>query len=68
MAAGVAVAVKAVRPQCKVLAVEPEEKCLENSLRARKRLWSNPPALLNTKAGNLLDFDLFCLTVIFRRN
>ena len=54
MAAGVAVAVKAVRPKCKVLAVEPEGKCLENSLRARRRLWNNPPAYLITKAGNLV--------------
>ena len=52
MAAGVAVAVKAVRPQCKVMAVEPEGKCLKDSLRAKRRLWSDPPGLVNTKAGN----------------
>ena len=52
MAAGVAVAVKAIRPQCKVMAVEPVGKCLEQSLEAKKRLWRNPPAYLRTKAGN----------------
>ena len=43
MTSGIAVAVKTIRPECKVIAVEPEGKDLWRSLESRERLWPNPP-------------------------
>ncbi|KAA0196979.1 hypothetical protein HAZT_HAZT001189 [Hyalella azteca] len=70
MTAGIAVAVKALRPQCKVYAVEPAGKELGSSLVAKKRLWHNPPQFLPTVADSIrtqqvgeLTFPVLCSLV-----
>lgn len=69
MTSGVALATKykAKNPNCKVIPVEPEGKCLEDSLAAKRRLWSNPPQFLNTIAEGIrtqqcgqLTFPILC--------
>ncbi|XP_067938670.1 serine racemase-like [Watersipora subatra] len=50
LASGIAMAVKSVRPECKVYAVTPKGKMLEDCLRAGERLWPNPPQFLDTIA------------------
>jgi len=67
MTSGIAVAVKTLRPQCKVIAVEPEGKDLWKSLSAKERLWPNPPQFLKTIAEGIMTqqvgqvtFPLLC--------
>jgi len=67
MTSGIAVAVKTIRPECKVIAVEPKGKDLWRSLEARERMWPNPPQFLNTIAEGIMTqqvgkitFPLLC--------
>ncbi len=53
MAAGVAVATRAVNPGCKVIVVEPEGKELGPCLRAKRRLWQDPPQFVDTIAEGI---------------
>ncbi|KAL5016661.1 hypothetical protein ScPMuIL_006250 [Solemya velum] len=50
MAAGIAIAAKAINPNIKIFSVEPEGKNLEPCLRSGERLWPNPPQFLDTIA------------------
>ena len=50
---GICLAAAGLRPQCKVIAVEPEGKDLWRSLEARQRLWTNPPQFLDTIAEGI---------------
>ncbi|XP_037070320.1 probable serine racemase [Pollicipes pollicipes] len=50
MIAGIATVVTELRPECKVLAVEPDGKQLEPCLRAGRPLWPDPPRMLRTLA------------------
>ena len=54
LTAGVATAVKALQPQCKVLAVEPLGKQLRPCLESGQRLWSDPPSFINTIAEGIM--------------
>jgi len=70
LTAGVATAVKALQPQCKVLAVEPLGKQLRPCLESGQRLWSDPPSFINTIAEGImtqqagqLTFPLLCKLV-----
>ena len=47
---GIAIAAKHIKPSVKIYAVEPCGKELEPSLRAKERLWPNPPRYLDTLA------------------
>jgi len=67
MTSGIAVAVKSIKPDCKVIAVEPEGKDLWRSLESKERLWPNPPQFLNTIAEGIMTqqvgqvtFPLLC--------
>ena len=67
MTSGIAVAVKAVQPKCKIIAVEPEGKDLWKSLKNKERLWPNPPQFLKTIAEGIMTqqvgqvtFPLLC--------
>jgi len=67
MTAGIAVATAGIRPQCKVYAVEPAGKELGPCLKAKQRLWPDPPAFLNTIADSIrtqqtghVTFPLLC--------
>nr|BAU19445.1 aspartate racemase [Penaeus monodon] len=67
MLAGIAVAVRALRPQCRVYAVEPVGKGLQKCLEAKERLWPNPSRFLNTIADSIrlqaigeLTFPIIC--------
>ena len=67
MTSGIAVAVKTIRPECKVIAVEPEGKDLWRSLKSKERLWPNPRQFLNTIAEGIMTqqvgqvtFPLLC--------
>ena len=67
MTSGIATAVKSIRPECKVIAVEPEGKDLWKSLKNRERMWPNPPQFLNTIAEGIMTqqvgqvtFPLLC--------
>ena len=50
MTSGIALATRAVRPSCKIIGVEPEGKNLSACLKAKQRLWSDPPQFLDTIA------------------
>ncbi|KAK3848915.1 hypothetical protein Pcinc_044311 [Petrolisthes cinctipes] len=50
MTSGIAVAAHHMQPSCRVYAVEPFGKMLEQSLKSKQRLWPNPPQFLNTIA------------------
>lgn len=67
MTSGICVAARGIRPECKVIAVEPRGKELWKSLEANQRLWSNPPQFLDTIAEGIktqqvgqLTFPLLC--------
>jgi len=67
MTSGICLAAAGMRPQCKVIAVEPRGKDLWRNLEARQRLWSNPPQFLDTIAEGIktqqvgqLTFPLLC--------
>merc|ERR1712183_153615 len=62
MTGGIATAVKAINPQCKVVAVEPQGKHLAASLASRERLWPNPPQFLNTIAEGIMTQQVGHLT------
>ena len=53
MLAGICTAVKALWPQCKVIAAEPVGKELEKRLRSGKRDWPRPSQYLETKAEGI---------------
>jgi len=70
MTSGIAVAVKTIKPECKVIAVEPEGKDLWRSLESKERMWPNPPQFLNTIAEGIMTqqvgqvtFPLLCQLV-----
>nr|WBB44918.1 serine racemase [Chrysogorgia stellata] len=70
MISGIAVAAKAIRPECRVFAVEPTGKDLAPSLKSRQRLWPDPPRYLTTVADALrhqqpghLTFPIMCDTI-----
>ncbi|XP_063958159.1 serine racemase-like isoform X2 [Lytechinus pictus] len=48
--AGIATAVKGMKPNVKVFAVEPEGKDLQRSLESGERMWVGPPKTLDTVA------------------
>ena len=59
---GISLATKFMNPKCKVIAVEPKGKNLEPCLKAKERLWSNPPQFVDTiaegiKTQQVLNFD-----------
>ncbi len=53
MTSGISIAVKAMKPECKVFAVEPKGKNLEPCLKSGKRLWSDPPQFVDTIAEGI---------------
>ncbi|KAF2359953.1 Tryptophan synthase beta subunit-like PLP-dependent enzyme [Trinorchestia longiramus] len=70
MIAGIAVAVKAIKPECKVYAVEPIGKDLGPCLAAKARGWPDPPQFLHTIADSIrtqqtghLTFPILCSLV-----
>lgn len=67
MTAGIAVASNSIRPQCKVIPVEPLGKQLSPCLTSGQRLWPNPPRFLDTIADSIrtqqigeLPFPILC--------
>lgn len=54
MAAGIALAAKAIKPDIKVFIVEPEGKMCEKCLRTGTRLWPETPQFLETIADGLI--------------
>ncbi|KAK3848914.1 hypothetical protein Pcinc_044311 [Petrolisthes cinctipes] len=67
MTSGIAVAAHHMQPSCRVYAVEPFGKMLEQSLKSKQRLWPNPPQFLNTIADAIrtqqvgeLTFPVLC--------
>eukprot|EP00057_Strongylocentrotus_purpuratus_P022571 XP_011677045.1 PREDICTED: serine racemase [Strongylocentrotus purpuratus] len=48
--AGIATAIKGIKPNVKVFAVEPEGKDLQRSLESGERMWVGPPRTLDTVA------------------
>ncbi|TRY75226.1 hypothetical protein TCAL_01315 [Tigriopus californicus] len=67
MTSAIALATKAINPRCKVIAIEPEGKNLGPCLKAKSRLWSNPPQFVNTIAEGIktqqagkLTFPILC--------
>ncbi|XP_037085120.1 probable serine racemase [Pollicipes pollicipes] len=70
MISGIATAVNELRPECKVIAVEPDGKHLGPSLRAGRRLWLDPPRFISTLADGCttqqcgrLTFPILCRLV-----
>ncbi|XP_043196171.1 beta-hydroxyaspartate dehydratase-like isoform X3 [Amphibalanus amphitrite] len=70
MISGIATVVKELRPECKVIAVEPAGKELGPCLRAGRRLWADPPRFLSTLADGCttqqcgqLTFPILCRLV-----
>ena len=53
MMSGISIAVKTMKPQCKVFAVEVKGKDLEPCLKSGKRLWPDPPQFLDTIADGI---------------
>lgn len=67
MASGISIAAAALKPDCKIICVEPLGKNLWENLQARQRLWPNPPEFLDTIAEGLklqqtgyLTFPILC--------
>jgi threonine dehydratase len=67
MAAGIAMAVAKLSPDCLVIGVEPSKKNLALCLKVGSRLWPNPAEYLQTKAEGLkrqqtgqLPFPILC--------
>lgn len=67
MTSGIALAASHIRPQCRIVAVEPVGKELAKSLASRERLWENPPQFLDTIAEGIktqqvghVTFPLLC--------
>lgn len=54
MCSGIALAAKHINPNIKVIAVEPKGKELGPCLKAKERLWSNPPQFINTIAEGIM--------------
>ena len=50
MISGIALAAKTLKPDIKIIAVEPKGKNLEPCLKAKQRLWSDPPQFIDTIA------------------
>ena len=56
MCSGIALATKFLKPNCKIIGVEPVGKDLGQNIRAKKRLWKDPPQFLDTIAeGDNID-------------
>ena len=53
MISGIALAAKQINPATKIIAVEPRGKDLGPCLKAKKRLWSNPPQFIDTIAEGI---------------
>ena len=66
MCSGIALATKFMRPNCKVIGVEPEGKDLEKCIRAKERLWTDPPQFLDTIAEGKLASHCFFVKRIKR--
>ncbi len=62
MTSGIALATRALSPRCKVIPVEAEGKELGRSLRARRRLWPDPPRFVDTIAEGIRTQQLGQLT------
>ncbi len=67
MTSGIALATKALNPSCKIIAVEPSGKQLGPCLKAKERLWSDPPKFVDTIAEGIrtqqvgnLTFPILC--------
>ena len=67
MTSGIAIAAKNVNPDIKVIIVEPKGKELEPCLKAKQRLWSDPPQFVDTIAEGIkmqqtghLTFPILC--------
>ena len=53
MISGIALAAKQINPATKIIAVEPRGKELGPCLKAKQRLWSNPPQFIDTIAEGI---------------
>ena len=53
MCSGIALSAKEINPQTKIIAVEPKGKDLGESLKAKERLWKNPPQFIDTIAEGI---------------
>ena len=67
MTSGIAIAAKNVNPDLKVIIVEPKGKDLEPCLKAKERLWADPPQFVDTIAEGIkmqqtghLTFPILC--------
>jgi len=67
MISGIALAAKQINPATKIIAVEPRGKELGPCLKAKQRLWSNPPQFIDTIAEGIktqqtgqLTFPILC--------
>ena len=53
MISGIALAAKQINPATRIIAVEPRGKDLGPCLKAKQRLWSNPPQFIDTIAEGI---------------
>ncbi len=54
MCSGIALAAKSINPNVRIIAVEPLGKNLGPCLKAKKRLWSDPPQFIDTIAEGIM--------------
>ena len=58
MTSGICIAAKSIKPEIKIIAVEPSGKELGASLQAGRRLWEGEPKFL----GREISYDNVCVT------
>ena len=67
MISGIALAAKQINPATKIIAVEPRGKELGPCLKAKQRLWSNPPQFIDTIAEGIKTQQVIHFLLLYRK-
>ena len=67
MISGIALAAKQINPATKIIAVEPKGKELGPCLKAKQRLWSNPPQFIDTIAEGIKTQQVIHFLLLYRK-
>ena len=68
MISGIALAAKQINPATKIIAVEPRGKDLGPCLKAKQRLWSNPPQFIDTIAEGIKTQQVIHFLLLNRKH